>query len=63
MLVITRTVGEKIYIGENITLAVVSIKGNQVKLAFEAPPSIRIDRTEVHQRILGEAGGGPDGNR
>jgi carbon storage regulator len=56
-------VGEKIYIGENITLAVVSIKGNQVKLAFEAPPSIRINRTEVHQRIVGEGPGDPHGNR
>ena len=63
MLVITRAVGEKIYIGENITVAVVSIKGNQVKLAFEAPPSIRIDRSEVHRRIVGELPGDPDGNR
>jgi carbon storage regulator len=63
VLVITRGVGEKIYIGENITVAVVSIRDNQVKLAFEAPLSIRIDRTEVHQQILGEAGCEPDGNR
>ena len=63
MLVITRTVGEKIFIDEHITVEVVSIKGNQVKLAFEAPPSIRIDRSEVHRRIVGELPGDPDGNR
>ncbi len=63
MLVITRVVGEKIFIGENITVEVVSIKGNQVKLAFDAPPDIRINRTEVHQRKLGQAGAETDGNR
>ena len=63
MLVITRTVGEKIFIGEHITVEVVSIKGNQVKLAFGAPPDIRINRTEVHQRKLSEAGAERDGNR
>ena len=62
MLVITRVVGEKIFIGEDITVAVVSIKGNQVKLAFEAPPHIRIDRTEIHQRKLAESGGDDGGN-
>ncbi len=47
MLVLTRKVGEKVIIGGNITLTVVKVDGNQVRLAFDAPPQVRILRNEL----------------
>jgi len=47
MLVLTRKVGEKVVIGGNITLTVVKVDGNQVRLAFDAPPEVRILRNEL----------------
>jgi carbon storage regulator len=50
MLVLTRNVGEKVIIDGQITLTVVSIKGNKVRIGIEAPDHVRVDREEVHQR-------------
>ena len=50
MLVLTRTVGEKIVIDGNIHVTVVAVKGNKVRLGIEAPDDVRVDREEVHQR-------------
>jgi carbon storage regulator len=47
MLVLTRKIGEKVLIGNNITVSVVDIKGNRVQLAFEAPNQVRILRSEL----------------
>ena len=47
MLVLTRKPGEKVVLGGNITLTVVEVKGNQVRLAFDAPDSVRILRGEL----------------
>jgi carbon storage regulator len=47
MLVLSRKVNEQIVIGENIRLTVVSIRGNQVRLGFEAPPDVLIFRDEL----------------
>lgn len=52
MLVLTRRIGEVIYIDKNIIVKVAEIRGNRVKLAIEAPPSVRIDRKEVYERSL-----------
>ncbi len=54
MLVLSRKPGEAIVIDDEITIRVVEIKGDRVKLAFDAPPSVPIHRAEVHQRILNE---------
>ncbi len=48
MLVLSRKVDEQIIIGDNIRVTVVSIRGNQVRLGFEAPPSVPIFREELH---------------
>ena len=47
MLVLGRKVGEKIHIGEDICLVVVQVRGNQVRLGFEAPLEVGIRRAEI----------------
>jgi carbon storage regulator len=47
MLVLTRKAGEKIRIGDNVTITVCELEGNKVRLAIEAPRHIRILRTEL----------------
>jgi carbon storage regulator len=54
MLVLTRRAGESIIIGNGIKLTVVNIGPGRVKLGIEAPPTVRIDREEIHTRILQE---------
>lgn len=55
MLTLTREVGQKILIGEDIVLTVVSVSSNgRVKLGIEAPKQVRIDRLEVLDRIRQE---------
>jgi carbon storage regulator len=51
MLIITRKVGEKVIVDENIEIVVVSIDGGKVRLGFNAPSSVRIHRQEVYERI------------
>jgi carbon storage regulator len=50
MLVLTRRIGERIVIDGVISITVVSIKGDKVRLGVDAPSSIRVDRLEVHER-------------
>ena len=54
MLVLTRRPGEQIIIGDDIRLTVVSLGPGRVKIGIEAPPNVRIDREEVHQKIQKE---------
>ncbi|HVU89601.1 MAG TPA: carbon storage regulator CsrA [Pirellulales bacterium] len=51
MLVLSRKVGERIVIGPNVTITVVAVHGERVKLGFEAPGSVPIHRHEIYQRI------------
>jgi carbon storage regulator CsrA len=50
MLVLTRKIGERIVIGDNIYLCVVEVNNNKVRLGIEAPASVPINRLEVHLR-------------
>ena len=50
MLVLTRRVGEEIVIDGNIHVMVVAIKGDRIRLGISAPPSVPVDRKEVHER-------------
>lgn len=50
MLVLSRRVGEKIKIGDNIEVMVVAIQGNKVRLGVTAPSNTRVDREEVSER-------------
>ena len=50
MLVLTRRPGEQIVIGDGIRVTVVSLGPGRVKIGIEAPPNVRIDRQEIHER-------------
>jgi carbon storage regulator len=54
MLILTRRIGEKLIIGENVTVSVLGVKGHQVRIGIEAPRDVRVNREEIHQRILEE---------
>jgi carbon storage regulator len=54
MLILTRRVGEKLIIGDNVTVTVLSVKGAQVRIGIDAPRDISVNREEIHQRILKE---------
>ena len=62
MLILTRKLGEKINIGDDITVTLVGIKGTQVKLGIEAPKHIEIHRQEIYERIREENLGSSDIN-
>ncbi len=51
MLVLTRRQDEQIVIGGDIVVTVVEVKGNMVRLGFNAPPQVSIHRREVHEEI------------
>lgn len=51
MLILTRKSGETLCIGDDITVTVVAINGNQVRIAIDAPKSVDVHREEVYQRI------------
>ena len=51
MLVLTRRVGEVVFINDNITVEVLGIEQGKVRLGFRAPPDVTIHREEVRQRI------------
>ena len=54
MLVLSRKLGEKILIGSDICVTVVSVKGNRVTLGIEAPKHVRIDRSELVSQTASE---------
>jgi carbon storage regulator CsrA len=63
MLVLTRRIGEGIVIDEGIRVTVAGVQGSRVRLNISAPPSVRVDRQEVHERrVLEEQCGGADGD-
>jgi carbon storage regulator len=62
MLILTRRPAETIYIGEQVTVTVLGVVGNQVRFGIEAPRSITIDRAEIYERKKRAAqGSGPNG--
>ncbi len=54
MLILSRKVNEKIMIGEDISLTIIEIRGDQVKIGVEAPKSVKVFRQEVYEAIQNE---------
>jgi len=54
MLILTRRVGESILIGDDVTVTVLGVNGNQVKIGINAPNDTPVHREEIHQRIKEE---------
>jgi len=54
MLILTRRVGETVMIGENVTVTVLGVKGNQVRVGVNAPRDVAVHREEIFERIKRE---------
>jgi carbon storage regulator len=63
MLILTRRVGESVVIGEDVTVTVLGVKGNQVRIGINAPKHVAVHREEIYERIKsGRAAGDNAGN-
>ena len=59
MLILTRRVGETVMIGNEVTVTVLGVKGNQVRIGVNAPKDVAVHREEIYDRIKREEDGAP----
>jgi carbon storage regulator len=59
MLILTRRVGETVMIGNEVTVTVLGVKGNQVRIGVNAPKDVAVHREEIYERIKSEEDGQP----
>jgi carbon storage regulator (csrA) len=59
MLILTRCVGETITVGDDVTITVLGVNGNQVRIGTRAPRDLQVHREEIYQRIREEKQGNP----
>ena len=57
MLILTRRVGESLMIGDEVTVTVLGVKGNQVRIGVNAPKEVSVHREEIYERIKAEKSG------
>ncbi|HQW08299.1 MAG TPA: carbon storage regulator CsrA [Steroidobacteraceae bacterium] len=62
MLILTRRVGETVMIGDEVTVTVLGVKGNQVRVGVNAPKTVSVHREEIYERIQREEKGDSAGN-
>jgi carbon storage regulator len=60
MLILTRRVGETVMIGNEVTVTVLGVKGNQVRIGVNAPKDVAVHREEIYERIKREEDGDPN---
>lgn len=56
MLILTRRVGETVMIGEEVSVTILGVKGNQVRVGINAPKNVAVHREEIFERIKSEGG-------
>ena len=63
MLILTRRVGETLMVGDQVTVTVLGVKGNQVRIGVNAPRDVAVHREEIYQRIQDEKTGADESSQ
>ncbi len=63
MLILTRRIGESVYIGDDVRLTVLGVRGTQVRIGINAPKEVPVHREEIYYRIKHEQGDDYDDDR
>lgn len=62
MLILTRRAGEALKIGDDVTVTVIAVNGNQVRIGIAAPKDVAVHREEIYEKIAAEGKGTRHGN-